>query len=565
MGPEINMLIHLSVRHLAVVDDITLSFEQGMTSLTGETGAGKSILVDALGLVLGDRADSNMVRHGCDRAEIEASFDITHNLALQQWLIEQELDDEKQCHLRRTVSSEGPSRGYINGRIVPLSQLRIISENSIDIHGQHAHQSLIRSDTQRLLLDTVAQTKPLLSKLEVAHHHWQTLKHTVAEQELQSQQYLAQLELLQYQINELVPLDLTESSIKELISSQQKLAHASELMTTAQLSLHSLYEQEEGAAYSHITKALSDIEALVTIEPRFANIVEVLNSTALQLDEVTTDLRHYLDSSELDTNLLSEVESQLSALHAIARKHHVEVEALPAHYNSLCDQLLQLTNRDEHQAKLQLELEQQESTCLALCKKISHMREQAAGPLAQEITTTIQQLAMPGGRVEFDILPMESGRFNVTGSDHIQLLVSTNPGQAAGELGKVASGGELARISLAIQVVTAGTRSVPTLVFDEVDVGIGGSIAEIVGQHLRKLASTQQVICITHLPQVAAQAHRQVQVSKKQLKDTTHIELLELSQSQRIEEIARMLGGVTITQKTLSHAKEMLEQTTPKL
>ena len=565
MGPEINMLIHLSVRHLAVVDDITLSFEQGMTSLTGETGAGKSILVDALGLVLGDRADSNMVRHGCDRAEIEASFDITHNHELQRWLIEHELDDEKRCHLRRTVSSEGPSRGYINGRIVPLSQLRIISENSIDIHGQHAHQSLIRSDTQRLLLDTVAQTKPLLSKLEVAHHHWQTLRHTVAEQELQSQQYLAQLELLQYQINELVPLNLTESSVKELISSQQKLAHASELMTTAQLSLHSLYEQEEGAAYSHITKALSDIEALVTIEPRFANIVEVLNSTALQLDEVTTDLRHYLDSSELDTNLLSEVESQLSALHAIARKHHVEVEALPAHYNSLCDQLLQLTNRDEHQAQLQLELVKQESTCLELCKKISHMREQAAGPLAQEITTTIQQLAMPGGRVEFDILPMESGRFNVTGSDHIQLLVSTNPGQAAGELGKVASGGELARISLAIQVVTAGTRSVPTLVFDEVDVGIGGSIAEIVGQHLRKLASTQQVICITHLPQVAAQAHRQVQVRKKQLKDTTHIELLELSQSQRIEEIARMLGGVTITQKTLSHAKEMLEQTTPKL
>jgi len=565
MGPEINMLIHLSVRHLAVVDDITLSFEHGMTSLTGETGAGKSILVDALGLVLGDRADSNMVRHGCDRAEIEASFDITNNLALQQWLCEQELDDEKQCHLRRTVSSEGPSRGYINGRIVPLSQLRIISENSIDIHGQHAHQSLIRSDTQRLLLDTVAKTKPLLTKLAVAHHRWQTLKHTVAEQELQSQQHLAQLELLHYQINELVPLDLSESSVKDLISSQQKLAHASELMTTAQLSLHSLYDQEEGSAYSHITQALSDIEALTDIEPRFANLVEVLNSTVLQLDEAATELRHYLDSSELDTNHLSEVESQLSALHVIARKHHVEVEALPAHYNLLCDQLSQLTNRDEHHAKLQLELVQQESTCLELCKKISHMRQQAAGPLSQEITATIQQLAMPGGRVEFVILPMEDGRFSVTGSDHIQLLVSTNPGQAAGELGKVASGGELARISLAIQVVTAGTRSVPTLVFDEVDVGIGGSIAEIVGQNLRQLASTQQVICITHLPQVAAQAHRQVQVIKKQLKDTTHIELLELNQSQRIEEIARMLGGVTITQKTLSHAKEMLEQTPRKL
>ena len=561
MGSKINMLIHLSVRHLAVVDDITLSFERGMTSLTGETGAGKSILVDALGLVLGDRADSNMVRHGCDRAEIEASFDITDNIVLQQWLVEQELNDQKQCNLRRTVSSEGPSRGYINGRIVPLSQLRMISENSIDIHGQHAHQSLIRSDTQRLLLDTVAKTKPLLAKLETAHRHWQNLKRELAAQEVQSEQHTAQLELLQYQINELVPLDLSESSVKELISSQQKLAHASELMTTAQSSLHSLYDKEEGAAYSQITQCLSNIEALTNIEPRFANIVEVLNSTSLQLDEAAGELRHYLDNNEQDNNLLTEVEIQLSALHDIARKHHVEVEALPAHYRFLCEQLSQLTNRDEHQDQLKRELAQQENICLELCQKIGQMRQQAAGPLAQEITATIQQLAMPGGRVDFLITPMESGRFNDTGADHVQLLVSTNPGQAAGELGKVASGGELARISLAIQVVTAGTRSVPTLVFDEVDVGIGGSIAEIVGQHLRQLASTQQVICITHLPQVAAQAHRQVQVSKKQLKDTTYIELIELSQSQRIEEIARMLGGVTITEKTLSHAKEMLEHT----
>ena len=561
MGSKINMLIHLSVRHLAVVDDITLSFERGMTSLTGETGAGKSILVDALGLVLGDRADSNMVRHGCDRAEIEASFDITDNIVLQQWLIEQELNDQKQCNLRRTVSSEGPSRGYINGRIVPLSQLRMISENSIDIHGQHAHQSLIRSDTQRLLLDTVAKTKPLLAKLETAHRHWQNLTRELAAQEVQSEQHTAQLELLQYQINELVPLDLSESSVKELISSQQKLAHASELMTTAQSSLHSLYDKEEGAAYSQITQCLSNIEALTNIEPRFANIVEVLNSSSLQLDEAAGELRHYLDNNEQDNNLLTEVEIQLSALHDIARKHHVEVEALPAHYRFLCEQLSQLTNRDEHQDQLKRELAQQENICLELCQKIGQMRQQAAGPLAQEITATIQQLAMPGGRVDFLITPMESGRFNDTGADHVQLLVSTNPGQAAGELGKVASGGELARISLAIQVVTAGTRSVPTLVFDEVDVGIGGSIAEIVGQHLRQLASTQQVICITHLPQVAAQAHRQVQVSKKQLKDTTYIELIELNQSQRIEEIARMLGGVTITEKTLSHAKEMLEHT----
>ncbi len=555
------MLTHLSVRHLAVVDDLALTFSQGMTSLTGETGAGKSILVDALGLVLGDRADSKMIRHGCDRAEIEASFDIHRNPKLQKWLIEQELDDQGQCHLRRTISREGPSRGYINGRTVPLSQLRFISENSIDIHGQHAHQSLIRSETQRLLVDTVAKTKPLLDELSNAYQSWQTTKQAIAEQERQSQQHIAHLALLQYQVNELAPLDLTESSVNELISTQKKLAHASQLMTTAQSSLHLLYEQEQGAAYSLVTQALADIDALSTIEPKFANLVEALNSSALQLDEAANELRHYLDSSELDPSLLEEVESQLSTLHSIARKHHVEVEALPAHYFSLCTQLDELNALEHQHSQLQQQLSEREKHCRELCLKISLQRQRAAGPLAKKITTTIQQLAIPGGRIEIIVKPMANNHFNDTGADQIQLLVSTNPGQAVGELGKVASGGELARISLAIQVVTAGTRSVPTLVFDEVDVGIGGGIAEIVGRHLRQLASTQQVICITHLPQVAAQAHRQLQVRKKQLKNTTHIELIELDQAERIEEIARMLGGITITDKTRSHAQEMLEQT----
>jgi len=555
------MLTHLSVRHLAVVDDLSLTLTQGMTSLTGETGAGKSILVDALGLVLGDRADSNMIRHGCERAEIEASFDIQHNPKLQQWLLEQELDDQAQCHLRRTISREGPSRGYINGRTVPLSQLRFISENSIDIHGQHAHQSLIRNDTQRLLLDTVAKTKPLLDELAKAYQEWQSLKHAIAEQERQSQQHTALLELLQYQVNELAPLDLTEDSVKELISTQQKLAHASQLMTAAESGLQMLYDQEQGAAYSLVTQVLARIEALSTIEPKFANIVETLNSSALQLDEAANELRHYLDSSELDPSLLDEVENQLSTLHGIARKHHVEVEALPAHYLSLCTQLADLNNLEHRHSQLQQRMVEQENHCLELSEKISQQRQRAAGPLAKKITTTIQQLAIPGGRIEFHIKPMPNHHFNETGIDQVQLLVSTNPGQATGELGKVASGGELARISLAIQVVTAGTRSVPTLVFDEVDVGIGGGIAEIVGRHLRQLASTQQVICITHLPQVAAQAHRQLQVRKKQLKNTTHIELIELNQTERVEEIARMLGGITITDKTRSHAQEMLEQT----
>jgi DNA repair protein RecN (Recombination protein N) len=554
------MLSYLNVRHLAVVDDLEIDFSSGMTSLTGETGAGKSILVDALGLVLGDRADSNMIRHGHERAEIEAHFDIQLNPNLQTWLVEQELDDDGQCYLRRTISRDSASRGYINGRSVPLAQLRIISEHSIDIHGQHAHQSLVRADTQRLLLDTVAGTKPLLNELTDAYKLWQTIKHDIDEQAQQSAQTAAQLDLLQYQVNELSPLNLTEEHVHSLISDQQKLAHASQLMSAAQSGLHQLTEQEQGSAYSIVSQTLSELTELADIEPQFTNIIEALNSTVVQIDESASELRHYLDSAELDPQLLDDIENELTTLHQLARKHHVEIEALPSHYTTLCEQLAQLAEQDKQKETLQAQLLEQETLCLTLCEKIRKQRHKAAAPLAKEITRTIQQLAIPSGRLEFVVSPMPKNHFNETGFDRIQLLVSTNPGQSAGELGKVASGGELARISLAIQVVTAGTRSVPTLVFDEVDVGIGGGIAEIVGQHLRALAKTQQVICITHLPQVASQAHQQVQVAKKQLKESTFIELITLTETQRIEEIARMLGGVTITKTTRSHAQEMLGQ-----
>lgn len=555
------MLTNLSVRHLAVVDDLELSFANGMTSLTGETGAGKSILVDAMSLVLGDRADSNMIRFGEERAEISASFDTSHNPVLQKWLLEQELDDDEQCHLRRTISKDGRSRAYINGRTVPLNQLRAVSERTIDIHGQHAHQSLVRSETQRLLLDTVAKTKPLLTELAVAYKQWQTTKQQLSDIQQQSQDHAARLELLQYQVKELEPLELTQELVEQLLADQQLLAHASQLVDAAESGLYQIFDQEQGAAYDVIAKVLVDLEKLQDIEPKFVNLVETLNSTVIQLDECNNDLRHYLDNTELDPSRLDEIEAQLTVLHNLARKHHIEIESLPRYYQKLCDELTSLEDVDSQNEQLQQLLAKQEQNCRNLCQKLTLQRIKAAKPLAEDITQTIQQLAIPGGRIELVINPIANDKFNETGADNIQLLVSTNPGQLAGELGKVASGGELARISLAIQVVTAGTRSVPTLVFDEVDVGIGGGIAEIVGSHLRKLAKTQQVICITHLPQVAAQAHQQLQVSKKQGKKSTHIEITQLNQQQRIEEIARMLGGVNLTETTRLHAKEMLEHT----
>ncbi len=554
------MLSNLSVRHLAVVEDIELSFNQGMTSLTGETGAGKSILVDALGLVLGDRADSNMVRYGCERAEIEASFNIDANDSLRAWLVEEELDDDDQCQLRRTISRDGRSQAYINGRKVPLTLLRAVSERTIDIHGQHAHQSLIRAETQRELLDTVAKTKPLLEQLHEAYQTWQQLQTELNSLQQHAHDQTARLELLKYQQSELEPLDLSEQNIRQLIEDQQQLAHASQLINAAESGLHQLYEQEVGCAYDLVSSVLSRIEKLRDIEPKFNNVIESLNSAIVHLDESGSELRHYLENTDLDPTRLDAIESQLSILHNLARKHHIEIEDLPAHYQKLCDELDKLNNIDTKTIELEQALSTQRNICIALCEELSKQRQQAAQPLSEQITETIQKLAISGGRVEFKVTPLTNDRFTETGADSIQLLVSTNPGLAAGELAKVASGGELARISLAIQVVTAGTRSVPTLVFDEVDVGIGGGVAEIVGQHLRKLGSTQQVICITHLPQVAAQAHQQIQVTKKQRNDSTHIELTSLDRTQRIEEIARMLGGVMLTDKTREHAQEMLEQ-----
>ena len=560
MGQKTDMLTSLSVRNLAVVEDLALTFEAGMTSLTGETGAGKSMLVDALSLVLGDRADSNMIRHGAERAEIEADFNLQNNPVLSAWLIEQELDEDGQCHLRRTISRDGRSKGYINGRAVPLTLLKGVSERSIDIHGQHAHQSLVRPQTQRELIDIVAANKTLLGELKHAYLDWQRLKQQLEIVQQRSADEAARQELLQYQVNELEALELTEDSVNTLLQEQTQLANASRLITAAETGLHRIFDEEQAAAYDIISSTLADLEKLQDYEPRFASAVETLNAAIINLDEAAGALRHYLDHAELDPSRLNEIELQLAQLHDLARKHHVEIEALPDHYRQLSEQLAELAGMDDREEELRQAVAEKEASCQTLCQTIRERRQNVAGPLATQLTSSIQQLAIPAGSIEIRVSPLSEGKMTETGADQIQILVATNPGQPAGELAKVASGGELARISLAIQVVTAGQRSVPTLIFDEVDVGIGGSVAEVVGQHLRKLSTSQQVICITHLPQVAAQAHHQLQVNKKHLADSTHIEVEKLDKTQRVEEIARMLGGVNLTQKTRSHAEEMLDQ-----
>jgi len=555
------MITSLTVRNLAVVEDISLLFESGMTSLTGETGAGKSILVDAMSLVLGDRADSNMIRYGADRAEISADFDLQQNKTLAKWLTEQELDDDGQCNLRRTISKDGRSKGYINGRTVPLTMLKQVSERSIDIHGQHAHQSLIRPQTQREILDIVADNKPILDKLKLVFREWQSSKQQLKKLQQQAADKRAKQELLEYQVGELERYELSDQKIAQLLQEQSQLANASQLISAAELGLHRIFDDEQVAAYDIISQTQTALEKLQDYEPRFAAAVETLNAAIINLDETANELRGYLDTLDDDPERLDEVETVLSELHELARKHHIEIEALPEHYEKLSSDLAEIANDNVEMVSLSKQVAELEVECNRLCKQLSERRVKAAKPLAKQISDSIKQLAIPSGSIEIDVVPYDDEeQFSEHGSDHVRMLVSTNPGQAAGELSKVASGGELARISLAIQVVTAGKRTVPTLIFDEVDVGIGGGVAEVVGQHLRELASTQQVICITHLPQVAAQAHHQLQVTKKQLKNSTHIEVDRLNRQQRIEEIARMLGGVSLTQKTRLHAEEMLDQ-----
>jgi len=560
MGEKTNMIVQLSVRQLAVVEDIELELEQGMTSLTGETGAGKSLVVDALGLVLGDRADSKMVRHGSERAEVSASFDISLTPELQQWLIDNELDEEGECNLRRTISKEGRSRAYINGRTVSLTQLRSVSEYTIDIHGQHAHQSLIRPDTQREILDIVADNKALLKQLKTAYKQWFTTKQQLETLKQQNHDQTAHLELLRYQVAELEKYELSEEYIEQLLKEQNRLNHVSQFLSVAESASYQLFDQDPSNVYSTISKLITELEPAADIEPLLTSVSSSLNNILIQLDEANTDLRNYIDSADVDPERLHEVETTVSALHDLARKHQIEIEQLPAHFQALCDELNQISENNESETAISERLANEQKQCLDLCKKISKRRQAAAAPLAKEITQSIQQLAMPAGQIDIRVVANDKKTFSETGYDNVQLLVRTNPGQNLDELGKVASGGELARISLAIQVATAGSRTVPTLVFDEVDVGIGGGVAEIVGKHLRGLAMQRQVICITHLPQVASQAHQQLQVVKTQSSKSTHMEISRLTQQQRIEEIARMLGGVNLTEKTCLHAEEMLMQ-----
>ena len=554
------MLSHIYIRNFAIVEQLDLDFNADLSVLTGETGTGKSILIDALGLVLGDRADSDMVRHGSARAEVSATFNLNDAAQASAWLHTNELDDDnnpEECQLRRTISKEGRSRAYINGRPTTLQMMRELGEQLVDIHGQHEHQSLVKRDEQRRLLDHYAEHKTVVNDVATTFRQWQKINREFEMLSEAARSRDQQMTLLRHQTEELRALNLTTSGLQQLEDEHKRLANAGQLINTYQSAVTTLDDDDHAIAPKlHLISA--QLQPLLESDKQLATVIEMIDAAAIQIDEATHELRQQLDTLELDPQRLSEVDQQLSDIHDAARKHRVRPKELPDHYQTLCDELASLDNADATLDQLEKEIEIQAAHYQKLATKLRKGRRSAAKNLNKLVSENMHKLGMPGGEFEITVTPREDNKFTVHGTEQIEFLVKTNPNQNAKALSKVASGGELSRISLAIQVITSQQGGIPTLIFDEVDVGIGGRVAEIVGQKLRELGTSRQVLCVTHLPQVAALGHHHLQVKKHLSDKKVETQVQQLNQDERNEEIARMLGGIDITEQTRAHANEMI-------
>jgi DNA repair protein RecN (Recombination protein N) len=559
------MLKFLSIRDFVIVSSLELDFSPGFTALTGETGAGKSILIDALSLALGERGDATMVRNGCERAEIAAEFEIVGLPHMQMWLHEHELEgDAGVCLLRRVLDAGGRSRGFINGRSATQQQMREAGDQLLDIHGQNAHQSLLRPDAQRVLLDGYAGMTEIVGQVAVLYHDWQTLRRRRVSLSENAEAVAAESKLLQFQRSELEGLDFNPEDWNAVQEDHARLAHAASLLETAAFGIEMLSEADNAclAQLNALTVRLRDGMAH---DASLGETLQMLESAQAELQEAVYALRHYQQRMDTDPQRLHEQELRIQTVLDTARKYRVAPEQLREALQRIVARLEELGG-DADLAELVRQEKSAQQSYLAAAKKLSAARKKAAGKLGQEITEAMQGLAMQGGSFAVALLPLVQGndsgdddnRGNAWGLESIEFQAAANPGVPPRSLAKVASGGELSRISLAIQVATSQLSSVPTLIFDEVDSGIGGRVAEIVGHLLKKLGKDYQVLCVTHLPQVAAAADRQWQVSKAVENGVTLSHIAELEGEQRVEEIARMLGGVKITETTRKHAAEML-------
>ncbi|WP_020485660.1 DNA repair protein RecN [Methylomonas sp. MK1] len=552
------MLLNLNIIDLAVVDALDLDLDPGMSVLTGETGAGKSILLTALGLALGDRADSGYVRPGSKRAEVNIEFDLSKAPLVKQWLIDNELDDGGQCMIRRTISDDGRSKAYINNRPVNLQTLQGLSRQLVEIHGQHAHLTLLDNEEQRRLLDGFAGNQALLDDLNTCYQSWKQAHKQLQQLLKAGSDQVEREELLRYQLDELQQLDLENFDYQALADEHHKLANLGKILGVGQQQLDILYDNDQQSVADMLGHVIHAINELAQYAGELNGVSELLSDAEIQIGEATQQLRRFLENQEADPQQLVWLENQIGVIQSLSRKHKIQPEELPELATRFATELDNLSHSSERIESLNADCERLLSQYRKLAGELSVSRRQAGAELQQRISDAIKELGMPHGEFLVNLRTPEDTEPQRNGVDSIEFLVSTNPGLPAKPLAKVASGGELSRISLAIQVTTSTDKTTPTMIFDEVDSGIGGGIAEIVGQKLRRLSKNRQVLCVTHLPQVASQAHQHLFVAKNQKAAVTSSTVRRLSDDERVNEVARMLGGVTITENTLAHAREML-------
>jgi len=551
------MLAQLTISNFAIVRELEIDFNSGMTAITGETGAGKSIAIDALGLCLGGRAEADMVRAGAQRADLCARFALKDTPAAQCWLEENQLEDGRECLLRRVISSDGRSRGFINGTAVPLSQLRELGQLLIQIHGQHAHQLLIKSEHQKTLLDGYAGEYVLTQQMAERYRAWHQSCRELAQHQQQSQERAARAELLHYQLKELNEFSPQPGEFEQIDEEYKRLANSGQLLSTSQHALNVLADGEDVNLQGQLYSARQLLTELTGMDTRLSSVLEMLEEAAIQISEASDELRHYCDRLDLDPNRLYELEQRISRQISLARKHHIAPEELPQFHQSLLDEQQLLEDQADSQETLALAVSHHHQLALESAQQLHAQRVKYAQELSQLITESMHLLSMPHGVFEIDVA-FNDHTLTADGADRIEFRVTTNPGQPLQAIAKVASGGELSRIALAIQVITARKMETPALIFDEVDVGISGPTAAVVGKMLRQLGESTQVMCVTHLPQVAGCGHHHFYVSKETDGAMTETHMQPLDKRARLQELARLLGGSEVTRNALANAKELL-------
>lgn len=552
------MLTYINIKNFAIIKNLELDLQSEMTCFTGETGAGKSIIVDSLELALGGRADAALIYTGADRSEITVMFDLTKIQDAREWLIQQELDSENECIIRRVIANDGRSKSTINDHPCTLQTLRSLGALLLSIHGQHENQALLHSEYQRELLDAFANHQELSTKVKQLYANWFKINQELLELENLAEDHQSKIDVLGYQLKELETFDLSLKSLEDLHAEQKRLNNIEQFSTNVNFALELMVENEHTAIVQNLYQVKNRLALGKNIEPKIIPAIKLIDNALIEIEESATILRQNLSSTDNGINRQIQVEEQLTNIYALARKHQTQPEELPQILANLQQQLATIEHAITHLEESKIIAKAAETAFLAAANELTNKRKIAATKLNQLVTEKMQLLGMSGGKFAIKLIPNINQSFTANGLERIEFLVSTNPGHPLQPLNKVASGGELSRISLAIQVITAEKKVTPTLIFDEIDTGIGGKTADIVGQLLRKLAEDTQLLAITHLPQIAAQTHQHILVEKTSNKKNTEVTLRTLNRNECVQEVARMLGGIKITKQTLLHAEELL-------